>query len=76
MSASKSGRVVRLAPADEGSFLKISGPEDGQGPFELSWNKVSPPMILVLEECLDGLREELVSIIQSEEGGGVDEGDQ
>ena len=61
--------ILQMKREDPGAFLKISGDKDGHGPFELSWDKVSPQMVLVLEECLAGIREELTTMIQNDNGG-------
>ena len=62
------GKVVSLVTEkkSEECFLRIDGPPEGYGPFNIAWNGVSSQMLLVLEEHLIKLRAGLYDIIQEE----------
>lgn len=49
---------------DVRSYVHIEGDEDGSGPFEVSYQGVSPQLILVLESFITEWKEELLEMVQ------------
>jgi hypothetical protein len=58
---------LKILPKKEASFLTVIGPEHGYGPFQLSWNKVSLQLIVVLEEAISMAKKELLMMVQEGE---------
>ena len=61
-------KVIKLVPVkkSEECFLRIDGPSEGYGPFNVAWDGVSSQMIVVLEEVIRELRAGVFDIIQEE----------